>query len=323
MIDSEPPTRHPKGEAMVRTLRVAAGMAAILALLVPAGPVVAASGSFGDRPGVAGVGDEAVAQIQRALDEQRYLDAGRMLNQAMLTRADDPRLVVLAGELNLSRARYNDALTSFKSIEASAAVRARALQGQGIALSLLGRSAEAMSLLQAAVKEDASSWRAWNAIATEYDRRRDWAQAEAAYDRALTQSGGTQSGGAASVLNNRGFSRLLQSRFDEAVSDFVAALEKKADLAPARTNLRLALAMKGEYGRSVAGAGRSDRAALLNNAGFAAMLRGDYAQAESLLNQAMQAKGEYYARASANLERALGLQAQGNSTSGAAELAPP
>jgi len=215
-------------------------------------------------------------------------------------------------ELNLARGRYSDALATFKTVETKDAVGARALQGEGLTLSLLGRSDEALGMLQAAVREDPSQWRAWNGIATELDRRGDWTEAEAAYDHALVNSGRM-----AVVLNNRGFSRLLQHRYDDATADFVAALDKKRDFAAARNNLRLAIAMKGDYERSVAAGGRDSEAALLNNAGFAAMLRGDYAQAESLFEKAIKAKGEYYARASENLQMARDLKARKTSSPGA------
>jgi tetratricopeptide (TPR) repeat protein len=120
------------------------------------------------------------------------------------------------------------------------------------------------------------------------------------------------SGGSAMVLNNRGFSRLSQHRLDEAATDFVAALQKKPDFVSARNNLRLAIAMKGEYVRATEGASATDRASVLNNAGFAAMARGDYSTAENLLGQAIQAKGEYYSVATANLERVRGLQSGGS-----------
>jgi Flp pilus assembly protein TadD len=304
---------------MVENMRGANVIGVILAAILSFGPVPASARSSSDRPVPArSVSDNIIANIQRSLDEQRYLDAGNTLNQVLVTGAGDPRLVVLTGELNLARARYGDALSSFRSVESLPAVRARALQGAGIALSLLGRSDDALTTLQSAVTEDPSAWRAWSAIGAEYDRRRDWPQAETAYDHAIANSNG-----AASVLNNRGFSHLLQNRLDEAVADFVAALQKKPDLAPARTNLRLAIAMKGDYSRAVAGAGRDDQAALLNNAGFAAMARGDYAQAENLLAQAMKAKGEFYARASANLELAQGIGARSGGTSEPAHAVEP
>lgn len=252
---------------------------------------------------------DTVAEIQRAIDEERYLDAGNMLDQALLASGGDARLVLLAGRLGLARGRYADALTSFKSVESDPKLRASAREGEGIALSLLGRSSEAIVALQDAVAQDPGAWRAWNALGTEYDRKHDWTQAQAAYDHALSDSDG-----AALVLNNRGFSLLLQNRVDDAIQEFVTALQKKPDFASARNNLRLAIAMKGDYDRAVSGAGAGDRAAVLNNAGFAAMLRGDYTQAEYLLGLAMKAKGEYYARAAANLETTHSLE--GSKTAG-------
>jgi Flp pilus assembly protein TadD len=163
-----------------------------------------------------------------------------------------------------------------------------------------------MIALKEAVEANPSGWRAWNALAGEWDSRRDWTQSEAAYGKALTLSKG-----AAQVLNNRGYSRMLQGRLDEAVTDLVAALAKDPGMAAARTNLRLAMAMRGEYDQALAGAASDGQPAALNNAGFAAMMRGDYDRAVALFEQAMQSKGEYYARASANLQMARGLKAQG------------
>jgi Flp pilus assembly protein TadD len=177
-----------------------------------------------------------------------------------------------------------------------------------VALSILGRSEEALSTLKEAVAADPSAWRAWNALGREYDSRGQWALAGAAYEHGLAASDG-----AAIVLNNRGYSHLLQRQREAAVSDLVAALAKKPDLAEARTNLRLALAMGGDYDRAIAGGGTDDKASLLNNAGFAAAMRGDYAKAEDFLRRAQQARGENYPRASENLKivQALAARAQG------------
>jgi len=243
------------------------------------------------------VSNETLAQIQSAFDDQRYLDAGRILDQALVASGSDPRLTYWAGELSLVRGRYQDALSNFSMVKADPTVSAKALGGEGVALSALGRSQEAMTSLQAAVAADPQAWRAWNALGSEYDRRHDWANAEIAYGHALSGSGN-----AAIVLNNRGFSRLSQKKADLAIPDFVAALQKKPDLAPARNNLRLAMSMQGEYERAIKGAAATDQAAVLNNAGFAAMLRGDYAKAKELLTQAMKAKNGYYALAASNLE---------------------
>ena len=278
------------------------GKKSLSALLLCASLAPAQAGLFDSEPKKPVVSNEIIAQIQTAFDDQRYLDASKTLDQALLATGSDPRLTYWAGKLSLVHGRYQDALTNFARVKTEPSVRAQALEGEGIALMQLGRLDEALFSLQAAVTENPRAWQAWNALGSEYDRRHDWLNAENAYTHALSASGD-----AAIVLNNRGFSRLSQKKPDLAILDFVAALQKKPDLAPARNNLRLAMSMQGEYDRAVKGAAAADQAAVLNNAGFAAMLRGDYAKAKELLTQAMQAKNGYYGLAAANLEMTQNL----------------
>lgn len=268
----------------------------------------AQAGWFGETKAPApSVDDQAIGQIQQALDDQRYVDAGTLLDRAMFSGRDDARLMLLAGELSLARGRYDAALASFKQVDMQPKLRARALEGEGIAMSLLGHADDALPVLEAAVSANPDAWRAWNTLGVIYDRGHEWTKADAAYEHAMKASDAS-----ALVLNNRGFSRLSQHRLDDAAADFVTALQKKPDFVPARNNLRLAIAMKGEYVRATEGASAADRASILNNAGFAAMARGDYSVAEDLLSQAIQAKGEYYSVAAANLERVHGLQSGGS-----------
>ncbi len=247
-------------------------------------------------PPAAALSDQGDNAIQLAISEGRLADASKLLDQAFLAGSKDPRLFLLSGQLNLARGHFDEALASYKAAEPDSHLKGQALEGEGIALSLLGRSDEAFPTLQKAVTVNPSAWHAWNALGGEFDKRQDWKKAEVAYGQAITTSQG-----AAITLNNRGFSRLLQRRLDEAVQDFVAALAKKPDLAAARTNLRLAMAMRGEYDKVIAGATSDNEAAALNNAGFAALLMSDYDTAENLFQRAMAAKGEYYDRASSNL----------------------
>jgi len=243
------------------------------------------------------VSDRNVADIERAIEEKRYIDASAMIDMALLSGSKDPRLALLSGKLDLTRGRYEQALEKFRSAETAAETRGGAMEGEGLSLALAGRQAEAVPVLKKTVAEYPKAWRAWNALGGAYDDRRQWDEADDAYAHALAASDAP-----AIVLNNRGYSRLLRNRLDEASADFVEALRQRPDLGAARTNLRLAIALKGEYGRATAGAQKDTEATLLNNAGFAALVRGDYARAESLLQQAIQRKGEYYELAAANLE---------------------
>lgn len=246
-----------------------------------------------------------VEEVRRAIDEQRLLDAGQLIDRAIYSGVKDPRLSLLSGELGLARGRLENALKDFAAAEASPATTAEALQGKGVALARLGRTDDAIAALEKAVALSPDAWRGWNTLASQYDRRKDWSRADDAYARAIANSRGSPI-----VLNNRGYSKLLQGQYDEAVSDFVAALDKKPDLAEARTNLRLALAFKGDYSRSITGGPQEDPAALLNNAGFAAGVRGDYGKAEDLLGQAIKSRAQFYERASENLKLVRSLSAQ-------------
>jgi Flp pilus assembly protein TadD len=180
------------------------------------------------------------------------------------------------------------------------------LQGKGVALAEMGRSNDSVEALKAAVAADPSLWRAWNALAVQADRRHDWPEAEADYEQALKAPGVKPI-----VMNNRGYSRLLQGRYADASSDFVRALEINPGLSEARTNLRLSLAMQGRYEQATQMSGVEDRGTVLNNAGFAAVLRGDYPAAEKLFQQAVDARGNAYGRALENLKMVKALSSGG------------
>jgi Flp pilus assembly protein TadD len=293
--------RSKENFAFVLVLAAGIGLAAV---------VPAQAGWFGAADALTpSVDDRAIAQIQQDLDEQRYIDAGNLLDRALISGKGDPRLMLLVGELNLAKGRYDVALESFKRVDAQPELRERALEGEGVAMSLLGRLDEALPVLESSAASNPASWHTWNALGVIYDRRKEWTKANLAYEHAISASGSSPI-----VLNNRGFSRLSQNKLDDATADFVLALQKKPDFASARNNLRLAIAMKGDYARATEGASVTDRAAILNNAGFAAMARGDYTAAEKFLGQAIEAKGEYYSVAAANLEKVHGLESGGSNS---------
>ena len=285
------------------SLPLAALMAVLLGAVAPG--IGTARGLFGhgtaavSTPTPAAKNTEAVAlQVRQALDERRFVDAGDMLDATVAAGAKSPELDLLSGELMLAKGNFKDALQILQPVESVASLRAGALEGEGLAYSMLGRSEDAMNHLKQAIALDKSLWRAWNCLGREYDLRRDWAKAAQAYSAAMSAPGAN----IAIVLNNRGYSKLLQRLTAEAAADFVAALDKDPSLAAARTNLRLTLAMEGHYSRATAVGPADDRAAVLNNVGLAAALRGDYLQADTMLNQAIAARGQYYAKASENLQ---------------------
>ncbi len=253
-----------------------------------------------------GQADAWAEQVRQALDERRLVDAGNMLEKARLDGVKSAELTVLGGELMLAQGRFADALPTLRAVENDPTVRPAALEGEGIAYSEMGKSDLAFADLKQATVLEKTRWRAWNALGREYDVRHDWKNAKAAYTEALAAPGANQ----AIVLNNRGYSHLLQNQPELATPDLVAALAKDPDLKAARTNLRIAMAVQGEYDRAATAGAGDDRAAVLNNVGLAAAIRGDYRVAEKLLTQAIEIKGDNYERASDNLQLAKNLEAR-------------
>jgi Flp pilus assembly protein TadD len=286
--------------------------AVLVALTASAAAGSSLAGIFSHKPaheqkaGPADHADVIAEQVRQALDERQQMAAADLLDKARLDGVKSPMLTVLGGQLLLAEGRFGDAAPLFRSVENEPGVRAAALEGEGIALSQMGKSDQAFADLKQATALDKTRWRAWNALAREYDIRHDWKESKAAYADALAAPGADQ----AIVLNNRGYSHMLQNQPEQATPDLVAALAKDPDLKAARTNLRIAMAVQGQYDRAVTAGGGDDRAAVLNNVGLAAAIRGDYREAERLLTQAIEIKGNNYERAADNLQLAKNLEAR-------------
>ena len=217
----------------------------------------------------------------------------------------DPRLDLMAGEFDLARFKQASAIADVLAAEDRPELRAAALQVKGLALAQLGKVQEAIPVLSEAVAIDPKLWRAWSALGAEYDTGKQFDRSAEAYERAIVESAE-----APSALNNRGYSRLIQGKIDDAIVDFVRALEKAPGSQVIRTNLRVALAARGDYARATASGMGDDKATLLNNAGFGAVLRGDYPEASRLFDEAQKVRGVFYDRASFNRRLAEDLAAR-------------
>ncbi|MDH3475971.1 MAG: tetratricopeptide repeat protein, partial [Rhodospirillales bacterium] len=183
------------------------------------------------------VGPRTIVLAERAIAEGRYGDAGRLLERAVLADPENARAKLLRAEVFLATGANQRALEYFGELAGHPEVGAQALQGEGIALTLLGDAKLGTERLGQAVEADPSLWRAWNALGSHYDTLGDWEAATASYDKALAVNPNS-----AFVYNNRGYSMLMQARWDEAVKDLSKAVLIDQDFELARSNLRLALA---------------------------------------------------------------------------------
>ena len=248
------------------------------------------------RPSVEELREQAAA----ALETRRAARAKQLYESILAQAPDDAEALMGLGEAEVLLGDFAAALDhSGKAAELAgerAELKARALYNSGIAQLLTHRAEQAEATLEASVENDPSSWRAWNALGRARDAHRDWPRAGEAYERALALAPGE-----GAVLNNFGLSKLSAGDLEGAAALFVRALQASPDLAAAETNLRLALALRGQYDEALAGVVAASMPDALNNAGYAALLRGDYPKARILFLQAIDASPSFYEPAWSNL----------------------
>lgn len=233
-----------------------------------------------------------------AVHAERYEEAASYFQRILKDLPDDRQARLGLGEAYLGQGRLDDALARFESVDekADAAHQARALQGQGIVRLRQGDKEEAVLFLDRAVERDAGLWRSWNALGRLKDADKDYTAARKAFRKAIELNPK-----AAFLHNNLGFSLLASGEPVYAEASFNRALELDPGLAVATTNLRLALALQGRYGPALAGASVKDRAVVMNNVGYAALLRGDHQRARMLFQDAMAADPAFFSEAKRNL----------------------
>jgi Tfp pilus assembly protein PilF len=239
----------------------------------------------------------AIAKGESLLAARDFDAADAKFGKALKQEPDNFQARLGLAEAKLGLHRLMEALEGFESVMESDSYRARALQGRGITLALLGREELSLPLLRQAVEEDPSLWRAWNAIGRSHALRGDVQQALASYDRALLSNAQ-----AAPVHNNRGMALIAAMRYVDAEAAFRRAIAIAPELEVARMNLRLALAWQGRYEEAIAELARGDAPRVLNNIGFVAMEKGDFGKAKLFFTKAMEISPSYYPTAAANLE---------------------
>lgn len=242
----------------------------------------------------------SLAEAAQALDAGRLEQARLMIAKALSAGAKGTDVDRLLADLAFASGRNEEALARYdKLIEANAG-QPQVAERAGIAALKLGHVDRALSLISVATRDPGASWRAWNARGVIADLQADWATADLAYERASAAAPDRPE-----VLNNRGWSQLLRGNWSGAIDD----LERAATLDPASeragNNLELArAALASELPARRRGESGREWARRLNDAGMAAQIMGNGTKAVAAFTQALEASGNWYARAANNLEAA-------------------
>lgn len=240
---------------------------------------------------------QLLESMDRAIAERRTEDAAQLLTRILQEHPNSHAARLRLAEFYLMTGEQVTAAEVFKSLTSSKGLSAQANQGWGIAMLKQGELTLAHEVLKRAIEEDPKLWRTWNALGLYYDSKKNWAKALKAYGKALEFNPNT-----AMLHNNLGYSLLIQHNFIGAAKKFTQALKLDPKFAIARTNLRLALSWLGRYEEAVLGVSRRELPDALNDVGYVAMLRGDYAIAESMLSRALETSPMFNEKAWRNLK---------------------
>ncbi len=238
-----------------------------------------------------------LAETAHAIHAGRVDQARAMLGEAIAAGAQGDQIDVLLADLAYSSGRNFEALARYEALLKRFPAVARIQERTLISALKVGDVSKATVLGRAATASPHASWRAWNARGVAADFRGDWADADAAYDRALQLSPGQ-----AEILNNQGWSRLLRGNWEAAIASLEQA--QAADPATARieNNLEFArAALSAELPLRRQGESEHEWSSRLNDAGVAAQSRGETGRAIAAFSRAIRARRTWYERAANNL----------------------
>lgn len=247
--------------------------------------------------------ERELEQAQAALRAGRYRQAIERYRGVLRAEPDHLPAQLGLGEAYLASGANADALSLFTAVLDTPAVedapefRSAARQGRGISLLRLGRVDEAQIVLSEVATADPTLWRAWNALGQAFDGLGDWNRARESYEQALWTAPKP-----ARIRNNIGVSLMREGDHASALAQFGEALRADPDLEIARANLRIALAFQGRYVEALAGVPEKDLPDVLNNIGYIALMRGDYARAEAYFMRALEQSASFYEPAWKNLQ---------------------
>jgi Tfp pilus assembly protein PilF len=226
-----------------------------------------------------------------------YDQAAKAYGKALEANPADPAARHGLAEAERLTGKLDSAAENYQQLVAVPEWKLRAVEGLARIDFAKGDRAAAMEKFSAVVKEDQWAWKSWLAVAQLSDLSGDWAKADEAYGMALAATKEP-----ASVYNNHGVSLLARGHAVAAADLFRKALAADPKLVQARTNIDLAEARAGKKATlEAAGNDARERARMLNNYGYVAMLQGRPEDARRYYEAALKEHPSFYALAYNNL----------------------
>lgn len=242
-------------------------------------------------------GPASFDEVSRAIQADRLTQARSMIAAAVAKGAEGREVDRLLADLAYAEGDYPLALARYLELLQGLPAESYLLQQAALSALAAGKLDEAEQLAGRIRITSATGWRVFNMKGVIADFRGRWAEADRAYADALRSSPGKSE-----VINNQGWSQLLRGNWSAAVALFEQASARNARLLRVSNNLELA--------RAALAAGLPERrqgetaeawALRLNDAGVAALRRGDRPRAIMAFVQAIEAHGSWYDRAANNL----------------------
>jgi len=246
----------------------------------------------------------APSEIDRAIAMGRFDQARLMIAAKVKAGATGDAIERPLAALAFAAGRDEEALARLEALLRVTPDDALLLEQATIAAFRIGKKDVAARHAERATRHPAASWRAWNAKGVLADGARDWAEADRAYARAAALAPDQ-----AEIANNLGWSRLLRGDWPGAAEALARAAALKPAAVRIANNLDLArVGLAGDLPARRAGESSAAYAARLNDAGVAALARGDARRARAAFSRAIEASGRWYARADNNLALIEGRQ---------------
>ena len=245
-------------------------------------------------------GSEVNWLIAQALDHGRLLQAREMIaiERRKANATETVQLDHLDARLALAEGRNADAFFAFSRLADASPNDCVAREGAGLAGLHLGSLNGARKLLKEAIAICPDQWRSWNALGVLADRNGDWVTSATSYARALKLVPAEPI-----VLNNLGYSLILQHRFDDAEQVLRNAIRIAPNHERLANNLDIALIAGGKpLDPDIVKDIPARRAERFNNAGYISFLSGRTPEAKSYLEDAVAIGPAYFGRAARNLE---------------------